>query len=174
MPKTSKNVSSERRFRLPEKLSKPSKPSRGKHGWVLSHYENRYQSVGSPESSKIVSSERPVAKNVEKRKLRASFSSSGRLSKPSKQTLREGPKRPEQAPSPKTIQNGPFGCVFLNGAGHATKRPKRPEQARARKLSKTDGLEVFLSMVPLAGWQLAAWLAGWLAGWQAGGLAGWL
>ena len=57
-----KNVSSERRFRLPEKLSKPSKPSRGKHGWVLSYYENRYQSVGSPESSKIVSSERPVAK----------------------------------------------------------------------------------------------------------------
>ena len=90
-PETLENVSSERRVvRIIEKrklrasfsssgrLSKPSKPSRAKHGWVLSHYENRYQSVGSLESSKNVSSERLVAKNVEKRKLGASFSSSGK------------------------------------------------------------------------------------------------
>ena len=53
-------------------------------GVVLSHYKNRYQSVGGPETLENVSSERRVANIIEKRKLRTSFASSGGLGKQGK------------------------------------------------------------------------------------------
>ena len=48
-------------------------------GWAIWHYKNLYQSAGGPETLENVMPERRVARNIEKRKLRAPFASSGGL-----------------------------------------------------------------------------------------------